>query len=425
MPRKKKEPGQNVVSAKKSAKSRIGTIREQAKARWKDGLFDGAADFRNKDRGVSLEGALPLQYLWGIDVIPMDRLLGVVGKERSNKTSLIWELGRRIIDKGGIFVYLDTEKKANSEQCLAILRHEHYMENVFIPTVRSLEDLWEKIISFCKTCIEVGGAEGPPVMFAWDSLNATLFNRTKEAIDRGKTAGYSDAQAAAYIKDQVKFLTYELMGKTPVSLMVINHQTTDLAEAQTSGMTTSRGDPYSHEPGGRMIQYITSNKLMLKAAGYQKRMNVRHMTVKMSIGKTSMGADKDKPILVPVISGKTPLEDGSQGPLQYEFDWDTALVDLLLKLPKTLVQQVLNITKASSGDKVSCDEMGLKGISSRELGQAIHADPEMTKQLQDFVLDVSHWNKCISYDPPQLTSVAEPETETPETETSETGTSEE
>ena len=104
----------------------------------------------------------------------------------------------------------------------------------------------------------------------------------------------------------------------------------------------------------------------------------------MKLGKSALGKNRPASIGVPVISTYDDLGNES-----ITFDWDTPLVELLSNdkvIGKTLLSEVMHL--AGDGNKWSSSTLGLKDVSKREMGAAIHANALLVHDLQTKVLRI-------------------------------------
>ena len=82
--------------------------------------------------GIPLTGNIPLQYLMGIDVLPLERTMSLVGKEGTLKSSLGWYLANLFLDyqvaKGLVF-FINTEVKVNEDIIRGIIQNDPVWNN--------------------------------------------------------------------------------------------------------------------------------------------------------------------------------------------------------------------------------------------------------------------------------------------------------
>jgi len=375
-------------------------------------------------RGIPLERCLPLQYVLGVDGLPLHRMYSVVAAWGSTKSAFCDEICARIQRFGGRCYYMDNEKKKNPYQTLAQFRwFLEWTEDMLlkIPGVAekiprtytllypdSLDVMLKTLVAYLKVLNEFQ-INNPdkllkPSAIVLDSLfslnNAEAINDIKEGEDINNIANVRNAAAMKTYIQTANTLVYKL----PVIVLMVN----ELAEREQPSidMGGKRGNPgpskfRAREVGGKFKDFAYSGNFMLEGLdagasnpGYilGKTREVPH--VRINLKKACFGVQRDEPIVVPYrnINGADE-QYGSTTLLWY--DWDASLTHLLHKVigPNKLTG-AFDIS-CSGGDKYTSKTLELHSLSATEFGAAIHANPDVVKFLQDRVFNIQRIPKIV------------------------------
>ena len=343
--------------------------------------------FMDQIRGVPLFRNLPLQFLFGLDVIPLGRFLSIVGEWGSSKSSLGWYLGTLYARVGGMLIFIETERKSNPDQFKGLV--SSYIDtsdmNWFCwNPAGSLDSMLQSDIWFINNLVQNGGYKlGRPFLIMDDSLAAPASEAEQEAVLKdGQAAGYSDARNAALIKKTFQSLV-DPLAAVPATLAVINHQKIKV-DPQGARGAPSYIPPKMNETGGGHQHFAYTYLFQLEKIGKKKTAAGTYPMIRISPKKTSM-SDGYRHINVPYKS----LWTGTEGEEYIWYDWDTSLVTLLMDesvIDKKSLSAVFDLKKA--GAFYSSDRLGVKSLSVSQMGKAIHDDAELVKDLQDKVMHI-------------------------------------
>ena len=342
--------------------------------------------FRHILRGVPLQGLLPLQYLAGIDIVPVHRILGVVGPWGSTKSTFAWELGRLFIQQGGMLIHIETESKPTDDQPFGLFPDEAFFDKVVIHHAKDadIESCFGSIVWYCQQYEKACPARNVPLMIVLDSLNALISKEAKEASETGTDpSGYHDARRAGLIKQKLQYINNTHLQNNPITFCIVNHQSADM-KSDSSGKPGFSGGNAKKEPGGGYKDYQTSLKLVLRKSAPQRRSGLKHPVIKMNSGKTAFGPERNKPIEIPFLSEWV---TEPRGMWKIRYDWDAALVYIIAdQLLKENTEGFIDVT--GTGNKYSCPQVDMKGVTASELGHALQADEAMVDILKDHVLRI-------------------------------------
>ena len=344
--------------------------------------FQDTAKFFDSIYGIPLTGNLILQYLLGVDVLALGRCLTLVGEPGAHKSEFGWYLAKLMARAGGLVQFIDTENKSNTDQIDAVFQdHELFLSNVNPIVCTTLDAMLASQARFCIEYEKMGPVF--PMMIFVDSLNgvtseASYDKRIKEDDAATNTAGMRNAGS---IQEEMKRFVPRHIARNPILLVVTNHmkEKVDMGGVQQMGAPKQFG-----EPGGGHKEFMYTWKLQLRRGELLHHAASDSSKVYMKVAKSALGKLRPANIGVPVISHYD--ETGKES---IDFDWDTPLAELLGNdkvIAKTLLAEVMHFVK--DGNKYSSKDLGLKEVSAREMGMAIHANAELTEKLQKHVLRI-------------------------------------
>jgi len=354
--------------------------------------------------GLPLHGNIPLQYVLGVDVLPFGRTLSFVGKEGTLKSMLGWYIATIFMRSPGLVNFIDTEHKTNMDQVRGLTKNDTLLESLlFRATVMDINQMNAAMGKYGAEYDKLCPARNVPILYFIDSIGALTSGKAVAAMektgDASTAAGYEAARRASDLTEQFRaFVPRFLMGR-PAILIFINHIKVKMEEA--GGSNFSPGPPEKGSPGGVHKDYMNTATLELtKVKGKtDEAVKAAYATIFIKSLKAAL-APTGRKIMVTLISegpvnrrypdgdtlGDLESEDDVQR-LYADFDWDTALVELLTREGKTTYSKDRKksvITIQGTPNKRKCPELGITDVvTDAELGAAIHGNPEMVKALQD------------------------------------------
>ena len=184
--------------------------------------------------------------------IPVGRITELTGMEASGKSLLAAHLLANTQKKGGLAVYIDTENAMNEEFVAAIGVDA---KNMLYIQLEAIEDIFEVIESIITKVRE--SDKDKLVTIVVDSVSGST---TKvEQADDFDQAGYA-TQKAIIISKAMRKVT-QMIGRQRIALVFTNQLRQKLG--------VMFGDPWTTS-GGKAIQFHSSCRLRLKAAGQIK-----------------------------------------------------------------------------------------------------------------------------------------------------------
>lgn len=384
MARRKRTVVKKEVKTKKrtSLTERLRT--NATKAFGKDNVPD-MEEFDNSVYGIPIQNNLPLQFLLGVDIWPLSRFTTVVGKESTSKSGFTYYLGTQFAKQGYPYLELHTEGKQNPDQIKGTFQNDELFYNQFIPlTAGSLDQLIEECNGIKKFYEEECPNNEEAMLLTLDSLACvTRAEFMKDSQEEGANhdPGYGPAKAALMWQEHLKVYGPSFISKCPVAFVMINHQKSKLGGA----------NPHvKSEAGGSHKEFNWVSKLSFRRASRNKTLSQSKDIIKIKNEKSALGVT-DRMISVEYI---ITLQKGDI-PNTFEYNWDKALVQLLLSKDVSTadLKKVLNIVQ--SGTKYTCKEVGITKGTQEEIGKAIHADKELIKRLQEDVLYIKRKPKYL------------------------------
>jgi hypothetical protein len=339
----------------------------------------GAKEWADHVYGIPLRNCLPLQFLLGVDVIPLERSFSVVGDWGSCKSAFSWFLSSLFLRAGGMVTFIDTEHKTNPDQVQGIIQNPELFEMGVMPApAYSMEDMMEKMTFWAQQYRKAVPTLDIPMLIFVDSLGAVT---SKEAIEKVETQGSTDskdmgaARRAANLTEFMKAYAPKYLKNAPISLCFVNHQKTAIEIGQAGKRNFG---PKTTEPGGVHKDFGATYTLELKKGKNESGLvnDVQAFSIKT---KKSAFSQTGKRIYVKMITRQADDEDK----LIVDFDWDTSLAELLVsdKISKDALKKVVTVTKVTN-TKFNCTKLGLKEVHPSELGRALHENEEIYRGLQ-------------------------------------------
>jgi len=204
---------------------RQGAVKEFGETRVKT-----AAEFFDSIYGIPLDGLLPLQYILGMDVLPLNSAICLVGKPGSLKSLMAWEFINRILRSptGGLGIYLDVEKKTDPVMIRGIVQND-VLFNKYVSQVgvRKMSEFTRALKTFADLYQTACPRRDIPLVFLLDSLNAlasdTGVAAMKETGSAADASGFDDARKAAELTKQLRAWVPEYLHEYPFLLLYVNH----------------------------------------------------------------------------------------------------------------------------------------------------------------------------------------------------------
>jgi len=332
--------------------------------------------------GISLAGALPLQYVLGVNVLLLGRSLNIIGPPGGGKTQLSWELARRIVRWPGFINWFETENKASLGLLSSIVRMpaSEVMKSVFRFRIKDVKDFKAKATNTFQNCALISSKR--PVMLLVDSLSDLVSPEMIEEMEANdpEGGGFAEARLAAELTRWFKAVNMRYMSLQPrLSLVFINHQKVDLNSQSKPGAPPNK----TTGSGGKHKDYQATWTIEVREGRPEEQVGSINTMHFMEMIKNSMGPGHRK-IQYYV---RHFLDKETQERIT-EFDWNDSLVRLLSEASAEIRKDILGLD--GKGNQWTCKAVGMKEESRSDVGRAIHADPKLVEQLQKLLYIEMH-----------------------------------
>lgn len=383
----KNEPVDFLASMRESIQDRRGA----------SGAFM-ADQFEQYQWGVPIPH-LMLEYIIGLNVIPMPSLIELAGMPGSCKSAFLQYLLRVFAEQGMNAQMLETEGKMSWTLVMSIM--QEFSKRVLItPGPMSQEGWMEELLNsmkayrsaYEKSLTAYRNKKGDilkPFITGLDSLGGAPSAETMTTTDKDKSVGRSfpiEALKNSRFFPQIPVRLRDL----PMVIVYTNHEQERITEQKgpfsVKGPRSSQG---GHRPG-----FFCGLRLFFEQTTGAKTVNgITTQTLKIEVVKNSFG-EKGHVVGLPMCWRVDVDDDGKDYQTTW-FDWHTTLANFLCpnsgdpKIPKTALKQFLTIERPSEA-RMSCRELGLVNVSPAEFGEAVEEDRELVAHLRP-LMGIKTW----------------------------------
>jgi len=334
---------------------------------------------------------LALQYLIGLDVLPLSRTMTLVGPPGSGKSVMGWYLSTLFAENDGFVTFVDAENKTSWDQVEGIYRakdlaakdwfmrlHPTTQQQMFEHTTLFGQQMTQLIAPECKPKTkQKNPVHGAPVMYFVDSISylasAAQVKKRIEENEQGSAVGFAGAHKANNLSEHLATLTPHYVDSWPALYVAINHQKEKLDEEGSGGYGKK-----TQEAGGAHKEFMYSlNIEIMRANGIANHIlgtKRQGMTL-----KTQKSCFSDHGRQIGLLMCTTQAEEGG---IVVDFEWGRAIVDLLgagskgwgkkghCPVDTGMLAPFLTVEREAA-TKCSCKELDMKDVSPEELGMAI------------------------------------------------------
>lgn len=361
-----------------------------------------ASDFGKYQQGIPIPH-LMMEYIFGLNVIPMPSLIEFAGPPGSCKSAFLQYIMSIFAALNMRGVYVETENKASNTLLESFLGEEGSKRVLFIPGPMTMEDWEAEILNALKNYRAAYAASVakhakntthpvlPPLCLGLDSLTGGSSKESIAATDKdGKTGRSYPVEALILSKFFPQIPTR--MRDLPMVFIYTNHEQQRMEEKK--GPFTVQGPRRSQ--GGQRPDFYCGIRMFFEQENKPERLagNVKKQRVVIEVGKNSFNESRQR-ISLPMYWETTVNDDNNESTQRTWFGWEEALAEFLApdkggpKYDSAAVKRFLNV-KRESATAFSCRELGLVRVSPEELGKAIEADTELVAKLRPY-LGVKSW----------------------------------
>ncbi len=337
---------------------------------------------------------LALMYLIDSNVLPVSKIIKVAGPTGSNKSALGFDLMRMLMHPDGYCHYIENEGGKWSPLLVKSIVGDETMKRFHMNQATDSSEAMKIITSDIKF-IQKGESGGKVVGLLLDSLAGSNTEKaTEKMYSSGEaTRGYSEL-ALLWTNYFQTILSPGMVG-LPMGFVFINH---------LKDKTDDMGNKSHGSPGGVAQDFYSGIIIWTNAMNTTPVERVKweimgkdgpedivrpHFirTIRLSCVKTSFGTGSHR-INVDFIWWFD--EAGVQRSI---FDWDASAANLVLSCQGNYgnlltggyakLEDICEVTETQK--RFSCKRLSMKGVSAHLLGEAIHADAQLMKELQFFL----------------------------------------
>ena len=348
---------------------------------------------------IGPELPFPLAYLFGINVFPLGKIVGIAGHPASLKSTLGFSLMRLVRDYNGEARLMECEGGKYSIPLMGSLMGPDYGDWFKISECTDIDEAQDWITKLLDLMSKHNVAdEILGVMI--DSLTGSITKESSEKISKEGHAGREFPIEALSWSKYFKKLSASLLG-WPVAFIFINHIKEKPSERQ--GLPSQE-----YTPGGAAQDFHSAVFIYMKAEKKTKELvtwevgtpgnpedpvqKIRRTTtiqgLHLKTHKNSLGV-KNR-----TLSLECHYYYDEENNLHTYFDWDGALSNLVALHQDTTgyikgvegasgkLSELLHVSVNSN--RYSCSALGVSGVMAHTLGKAIRAQPEIYAALIDF-----------------------------------------
>jgi hypothetical protein len=336
-------------------------------------------------------GNLALEYLLGMNVFPLGLFIVVLGQSASGKSSLGYEFQRYFYLANGTYRLVDAESKFSPELVKQMLREAYeFWQYTQVSNVESWQtalirqwDNYEKLakgkLATAPKALKNIGYTIPHLDLV-DTISGKSSAEQQETIETDGAAGRSHPVHALSISGFLRAQSHRIQF-APISTVFIN---------QEKKGTDARGLPTSSAAGGQSVRFQESIEIQMNRIGeIPENQNFEGYIVKMAMKKNSMMPERE--IVSRILTADIRLDNGEYQTMTW-FDWDWALVKLLIEL-KGRLKIRLEMEGIKIGMKTSspllnsayCEAVGVPEdapVSWSKLGRMLHENIEIRDKLR-------------------------------------------
>lgn len=350
-----------------------------------------------------------LAFQWlvgGVDVLPIQRFVGISGLPKSFKSTLNIEFGNWVLLQGGYHIALDNEGKTSASMLDAMSRispelFEAASSRRIFKETGSVEQWQEQVMKAVKLARKVSNrpkGQRIPFYISVDSLNGKSSEATQEKIEKEGSA--EDRAFPVEAMKVSRFLkSLSLLGTT-VNIGCVQHLMQDIGAVSYHG-------PVYKESGSAMASYQGSVQLRVNkgkpvvtkashSAAPSQGPPIDGYTLWITAERSCLGPDK-RCIPVDILWQYVEKDDAPNQQYMW-YDWDGALGWLLVDIQyaekghvayeRDKLKATLKFSQPKT-NRINCEELGLEGASLTEFGQAIRKNPEVQARLSK-MLNIVH-----------------------------------
>ena len=323
------------------------------------------SDGKTRHIGVPLP-SFSFEFLLGSNVLWLGASYGLAGPTQSFKSSLAMELMRGMLRIGGRGVTVETEGGKISDLMIESLLGDLRKNHKIMPAT-SVEEAQDNLTFVLKWFKSSFPKNDTLLCLMLDSLFGSAGEEKKTKLEKEGHGGRAFPLEALLWSQWLQVQSPRLSG-LPMILMFVNHLKGKMD-----------GDGWRH-PGGDAQDFYSTVYMHVVRTGSYDGADMAITSVRIRTVKHSYYLPGRK-IFVPYVFDKIANH--------LYFDWGHSTADLLTgDLVPSTVKDALAVTRhgksmTALSRTFTCKELGMKEVTGKVLGDAIHASPEIMTRLRE------------------------------------------
>jgi RecA/RadA recombinase len=355
-----------------------------------------AADASARIRGICMP-SLALWYLFGSNVLPLSRIVQIVGPPGSCKTSLLFEIYRWFGLHNGMGGFIDNESKDSAKLRDSIIHDPEFRSKIDCKMTTCMEEWMNLLFAWMGEAIDYGDGtftkEGKqktkgygwhwPLVYGNDSLMSTSPRATlNEVIENGEPKQKHPLHAKL-LADFFRVMP-TLLHHRPVLVGITNHLKMG---------TDKQGYPVRNIPGGYATRFMETTEIDMKMEKRLVWARQEGVRIRLKLEKNSNGPG-GRVIYANMLW--TSYADPATGVTRQDirWDWSAATMEMLFAIElknKGLWKEILEVVDLHkiNNNAAWSRELGFAkddAVTFSQLGRALEARADIVLALCPLLL---------------------------------------
>jgi len=333
--------------------------------------------------------AFCLEYLFDSNVLPLSRMINIIGKPHSNKSAFVYEIFRWFRNRGGGGVLLENETKFAEDLCRSIMCWPSKDSYIYYPS-DSMEGWQAGLLSvltllkklFTGTKSEPGPGRKVPMALAVDSLSGKMSKTTIKKIVEEGYASKTHPNEALSLSKFLGMIPQEI-ADWPFCFLTTNH---------LKSKSDNRGIAIDHQPGGESVRFQETYEVRMGKQSVIDTLDHQGVVLKMKLTKSSLG-QCDRWIETRCLWWHE-RDDSGKMRQSTVWDWNWATIRNLIIMTKNKkeigdrIREVVDLNAVAEGGdgKAWSRQLGVSkdsAVSYSELGLLLQKNKAVLTRLRD------------------------------------------
>jgi len=331
-----------------------------------------------------------LEYFFQNTVLPLGRVIQLLGVEGTCKSGFACEMARWFIQKyGGVAALKEHESKYSADWTMSIIGWD--AGNNFGKIDCDSVDAWQKMQLWTlnrikKQMLGTEGNKGPgmvyPMLSIVDSIMGKATMDSQNRIDKAGSAGRDFPIEAQSITKYMRHIPQKIR-QWPFLIVLVNHE---------KPHKDAQGITIRDKAGGRGKEFQETFEISMSRVKKLSTSEYDGLQLEMRLHKNSLGVtDRRIPVTVRWWDQPVDPEDPESPYRQHTvWDWHGATIDLLFQMAaskgpnKAKIKSVIDL-QLHTGKKVSSKRLGISKenpVSFYEAGLLVYQDETLMRDLR-------------------------------------------